>query len=145
MDISIQEAIRIPVDNATLMGELVIPPEAKAIIIFSHGSGSSRFSRRNQQVAEYLEERGFGTLLFDLLTKEEDRNYFNRFNIELLSERLVGATGWIEKFVAKDYPLGFFGASTGAASALKAAVELSQISCSSIKRRPTGFSHARHA
>ena len=127
MEIPIQEEVRIPVDNTTLEGELILPPKAKAIIIFSHGSGSSRFSRRNQQVAKYLQGKDFGTLLFDLLTEVEDKNYYNRFNIELLSKRLVGATEWIEKFVTKDYPLGFFGASTGAASALKAAAVLSQI------------------
>jgi len=127
MDIHIQEEVRIPVDNITLQGELIIPPKAKAIIIFSHGSGSSRFSRRNQQVAKYLQEKDFGTLLFDLLTEEEDENYYNRFNIDLLSKRLIGATEWIEKLAAKNCSLGFFGASTGAASALKAAAVLPQI------------------
>lgn len=127
MDKHIQEEVRIVVDNITLKGELIIPANAKAIIIFSHGSGSSRFSRRNQQVAKYLQGKDFGTLLFDLLTEEEDKNYYNRFNIELLSKRLMGATEWIGKLAAKAYPIGYFGASTGAASALKAAAVSPQI------------------
>ena len=70
-----KEEVSIPVDKIILKGELVIPAKAKAIIIFSHGSGSSRFSKRNQMVAKYLHEKNFGTLLFDLLTEEEDKHY----------------------------------------------------------------------
>lgn len=115
-------------ENVTLQGLLTIPENSRAIIIFSHGSGSSRFSTRNRQVAEYLNEKGFGTLLFDLLTTEEDRYYYYRFNIELLTKRLANATGWLEKFpAAKDCRIGYFGASTGAASALAAAANLQQI------------------
>jgi pimeloyl-ACP methyl ester carboxylesterase len=107
---------------------LVIPSDTKGIIIFSHGSGSSRFSKRNRQVAGYLEKNNFGTLLFDLLTVNEDQVYSNRFDIDLLAKRLAGATEWLEKYpVAKDYRIGYFGASTGAASALKAAAFLPQI------------------
>ncbi|HET9431319.1 MAG TPA: alpha/beta hydrolase, partial [Chitinophagaceae bacterium] len=96
---------------------------ANAIIIFSHGSGSSRFSIRNRMVANFLQQKKFGTLLFDLLTAEEDQDYQNRFNINLLSDRLVGATSWLEKLpAAKNRRFGYFGASTGAASALKAAI-----------------------
>ena len=117
--------VRIQVDKTILGGELIIPHKAKGIIIFSHGSGSSRFSTRNQQVASYLRESGFGTLLFDLLTPDEDRQYLNRFNIELLTKRLAGATEWLERLpAAKDCRIGYFGASTGAASALQAAAEL---------------------
>jgi len=112
----------------SLQGELIIPAKAAAIIIFSHGSGSSRFSRRNRQVAEFLQEKNFGTLLFDLLTHEEDMHYENRFDIDLLTKRLTGATQWLEKFpAAKDCRIGYFGASTGAASALKAAAILPQV------------------
>jgi len=107
---------------------LIIPLKATAIILFSHGSGSSRFSKRNQAVANYLHQRNFGTLLLDLLTTEEDRDYINRFDIDLLTKRLAGATAWLEGFpAAKDCRIGYFGASTGAASALKAASLLPQI------------------
>ena len=120
--------VSIPVGKVTVQGELIIPLKAKAIIIFSHGSGSSRFSKRNQMVAKYLNEKNFGTLLFDLLTEEEDQHYQNRFNIDLLTKRLAGATEWLEEFpAAKDCRIGYFGASTGAASALKAAAVLPQI------------------
>lgn len=115
-------------DNVILQGSLTIPEKAAAIIIFSHGSGSSRFSKRNRLVAEYLNRKNFGTLLFDLLTTEEDSFYDYRFNIELLTKRLASATGWLEEFpFAKDCRIGYFGASTGAASALAAAANLPQI------------------
>jgi len=121
--------VSIPAGKVILQGELIIPLKAKAIIIFSHGSGSSRFSKRNQVVAQYLHERNFGTLLFDLLTEEEDRDYANRFDIDILTKRLAGATEWLEKLpAAYDCRIGFFGASTGAASALKAAAFLPHIS-----------------
>lgn len=123
-----QKEVSIPVGKVVLQGELIMPPEAEAIIIFSHGSGSSRFSVRNRMVATHLQKENFGTLLFDLLTGEEDEEYNNRFNIDLLTQRLAGATLWLEELaVAKDRPIGYFGASTGAASALKAAALLPQI------------------
>jgi predicted alpha/beta-hydrolase family hydrolase len=129
MDYRFHKEVTIPVRNVELRGELVIPLKAEAIVIFSHGSGSSRLSPRNQMVAKSLHEKNFGTLLFDLLTANEDKYYENRFDIELLTRRLTGATLWLEKFpVAKDCRTGYFGASTGAASALKAATYLSQIS-----------------
>lgn len=128
MDLHFHQEVNIPVGKVILAGEVSIPLKAKAIIIFSHGSGSSRFSKRNQMVAEYLHEKNFGTLLFDLLTDEEDKYYYNRFDIDLLTKRLVGATEWLERFpAAKDCRIGYFGASTGAASALKAAAILSQV------------------
>lgn len=128
MDIRIHNEASIPVGKVTLKGELFIPLKAKAIIVFSHGSGSSRFSSRNQMVAKYLHKKNFGTLLFDLLTEEEDKDYHNRFDIDLLTKRLAGATEWLERFpAAKDCRIGYFGASTGAASALKAAAVLPQI------------------
>lgn len=122
MKVRFQSEVTIPVDSVTVEGELVIPEKAEGIIIFSHGSGSSRFSSRNQMVAKYLQENNFGTLLFDLLTESEDRNYQNRFNISLLTKRLAGATEWLEELpAAKQCGIGYFGASTGAASALNAA------------------------
>ena len=111
-----------------LGGDLFIPEGASAIVVFSHGSGSSRFSTRNQQIAGHLQRRNFGTLLLDLLTPAEDRQYQNRFNMELLTERLAGATSWLERVpAAKDCRIGYFGASTGAASALQAAAVLNQV------------------
>lgn len=95
----------------------------KSWIIFAHGSGSSRKSRRNNWVAQELSKEGFSTLLFDLLTPEEDDIYLNRFDIPLLSERLKAATSWLIN--SKDYngeKIGYFGASTGAAAALVACV-----------------------
>ena len=128
MDASYHNEVSIPVDGVKLKGELFIPKNARAVIIFSHGSGSSRFSKRNQQVAAYLQEHGFGTLLFDLLTPEEDQNYYNRFAIDLLKERLEAATLWLKRApAARELSLGYFGASTGAASALKAAAKLKEI------------------
>jgi dienelactone hydrolase len=122
MDWRYNNEVNIPVRSVKVKGELVIPLQAQAIVIFSHGSGSSRLSPRNQMVAKYLHQRNFGTLLFDLLTEEEDQQYRNRFDIELLTKRLTGATEWLEGNAAvRNCSLGYFGASTGAASAIKAA------------------------
>jgi dienelactone hydrolase len=129
MDFRFNNEVNIPVENATLKGELIIPLKAKAIIVFSHGSGSSRLSSRNRKVAQYLQSKNFGTLLFDLLSEEEDMHYQNRFDIDLLTKRLAGATLWLARLPAvKDCRIGYFGASTGAASALKAAALLPQVS-----------------
>ena len=115
-------AIDIPLLSIHLKGDLVIPENAIGIVVFSHGSGSSRLSPRNKLVAELMQQHGIGTLLFDLLTEEEDQNYENRFNIDLLVSRLIQATEWLTQHkVSKDLPLAYFGASTGAASALRAA------------------------
>ncbi len=128
MEFRFHNEVSIPGGNALLQGELFIPLKATSVIIFSHGSGSSRFSKRNRQVAVFLQEKNFGTLLFDLLTAGEDLQYNNRFDIDLLTRRLAGATGWLEKFpAAKDCRIGYFGASTGAASALSAAAFLPQV------------------
>jgi alpha/beta superfamily hydrolase len=123
------EVIRIPAGKIELEGELVIPPDAKSLVIFSHGSGSSRFSPRNNFVAKILHERGIATFLLDLLTKEEDEVYDNRFNIDLLTERLITATKYLSAFSHKteNFDFGFFGASTGAASAIRAAVALPEL------------------
>ncbi|REE07682.1 dienelactone hydrolase [Winogradskyella pacifica] len=113
--------ISIPINNTILKGRLRIAENQKGLVIFSHGSGSSRMSSRNNFVADLLLKEGFSSLLFDLLTEAEDTIYENRFNIDLLAERLVATTKWITKQKdMQNVPIGFFGASTGAASALKA-------------------------
>ena len=128
MSTQFHKDVSIKAGKVIVKGDLFIPANAKAIIIFSHGSGSSRFSKRNQSVAQYLYQKNFGTLLFDLLTEEEDKDFYNRFNIDLLAKRLVDATEWLRKLVAaKGCRIGYFGASTGAASALQAAAQLSKI------------------
>jgi alpha/beta superfamily hydrolase len=128
MNFRFKQEVNIPVDKITLEGELIIPGEASAIILFSHGSGSSRFSPRNKMVSEFLQRKNYGTLLFDLLTTQEDRKYENRFNIDLLTQRLGAATKWLMNYPpANECSLGYFGASTGAASALKAAAGIPEI------------------
>jgi dienelactone hydrolase len=110
---------------AKLGGELALPAIAKGIVLFAHGSGSSRFSPRNTYVAEVLQDHGVGTLLFDLLTQEEDRDYASRFDIELLTRRLLAASAWLQvEPKMQSLSLGYFGASTGAAAALQAAAKL---------------------
>lgn len=112
----------IPLSSVTLKGDLIIPENARGIVIFSHGSGSSRFSSRNRMVAELIQKQNMGTFLFDLLSEEEDELYENRFNIDLLSDRLIETTQWLMDYKSTtDLPIGYFGASTGAASALRAA------------------------
>lgn len=114
--------IDIPLSSVTLKGDLVIPEKAIGIVVFSHGSGSSRLSTRNRMVAELLQKQNIGTLLFDLLTLQEDEIHENRFNIDLLVSRLIEATEWLMQYKeVKSLPIGYFGASTGAASALRAA------------------------
>ncbi|HTN93509.1 MAG TPA: dienelactone hydrolase family protein [Gallionella sp.] len=117
--------VLIPAGVAELDGELVLPPSAKGVVLFAHGSGSSRFSPRNTYVAEVLQLRGIGTLLFDLLTREEDRIYETRFDIGLLTTRLVAATEWLQgRPETQNLSIGYFGASTGAAAALQAAARM---------------------
>lgn len=112
----------IRLSSVTLKGDLIVPEGAFGIVVFSHGSGSSRFSTRNTFVAQFIRKHGMGSLLFDLLTEEEDQDYEKRFDIELLTQRLIEVTQWLQKTeVAKALPIGYFGASTGAASALGAA------------------------
>lgn len=121
-----KEDLSIPVAKGVhLDGVLIIPEDPKGLVIFSHGSGSSRFSPRNSYVAQKLQEQHMATLLFDLLTEEEDEFRTKRFEIELLTERLEKATRWIsQQNETQQLPIGFFGASTGAASALKAAARM---------------------
>ena len=113
---------RIPSDSILLEGTLTVPQGAKGIVLFAHGSGSSRLSPRNTHVAKALQTAGIGTLLFDLLTEDEAADRENVFDIDFLGHRLVDATRWLRsqaKFAK--YPIGYFGASTGAAAALVAA------------------------
>jgi len=124
--------VRIPVGDVELEGELEIPAEAPGVVIFAHGSGSSRHSRRNQFVAALLRDAGLGTLLFDLLTAEEEAidesTGHLRFDIRLLADRLGAAARWLRaRPEAAGLDLGFFGASTGAAAALVAAAELAPL------------------
>ena len=115
-------AVEIKLDGLVLKGNLSIPENAIGMVIFSHGSGSSRLSSRNNYVAKVLNEKGLATLLFDLLTEDEDRIYENRFNIDLITMRLIDVTQWVQnQKEGKDLVIGYFGASTGAASALRAA------------------------
>jgi dienelactone hydrolase len=121
----------IPSGRTTLPGEVNIPKGAGAIVLFAHGSGSSRHSPRNQQVARALRSAGLGTVLFDLLTEEEEAQDMKtrelRFNVGLLAGRLVDATNWvIQQPAAKNLRLGYFGASTGAAAALTAAAQIGE-------------------
>ena len=117
--------VHIPADGVTVEGMLEIPEHAVGLVLFAHGSGSSRHSPRNNYVAGVLREAGVGTLLMDLLTPEEDRDYSRRFDIGLLTQRLLEAARWVHaQAFARSLPLGFFGASTGAAAAIEAAALL---------------------
>ena len=124
-----ETAVKIPIGSVVVEGNLTVPSGAKGVVLFAHGSGSSRFSPRNQYVAKFFNAQKIGTLLFDLLTNEEDQEDIEtaeyRFNINLLAERLIGATEWLKKDPdTKNIVFGYFGASTGAAAALIAAVKL---------------------
>ena len=121
--------MKIPVGNVTVEGTLTLPPGTKGVVLFAHGSGSSRFSPRNQYVAKEFNKAKIGTLLFDLLTQEEEEEDVvtaeYRFNIALLAKRLIGATEWLRNdLLTKRLAFGYFGASTGAAAALIAAAKL---------------------
>jgi putative phosphoribosyl transferase len=117
------EEITIRVGSLQLSGELTIPAGAESVVLFAHGSGSSRLSPRNRYVAEVLNKAGLGTLLFDLLSGDEERDREKVFDIGLLSQRLAVATDWLRSEHGEDRRLGYFGASTGAAAALVAAAE----------------------
>jgi putative phosphoribosyl transferase len=119
---SIREDIRIPCDNMELRGNLDIPERCAGIVLFAHGSGSSRLSPRNKYVAGILREAGFGTLLMDLLSPKEDRMQRTRFDIGLLTHRLDAALAWqrADERMA-GLPVGLFGSSTGAAAAIRVA------------------------
>lgn len=115
-------SLSIPVGDVELQGNLLVPGDATGLVVFAHGSGSSRHSPRNNAVAETLRKRGLATLLFDLLTEEEDRGRENRFDVSLLADRLVSVTEWLrERADTSDQQVGYFGSSTGAAAALRGA------------------------
>lgn len=119
--------VEIEISSAVVLkGDLAKPAASyKGFVVFAHGSGSSRLSPRNRFVANLLQEAGFGTLLFDLLTEKEDENYETRFDIDILSERLERVTKWIlDNRQLGSLKLGYFGASTGAAAALIASAKL---------------------
>jgi pimeloyl-ACP methyl ester carboxylesterase len=121
--------VKIPSGNLLLEGELSVPEGAKGIVLFAHGSGSSRFSPRNRRVARVLRERRIATLLFDLLTRDEEafdlQTAALRFDTGLLAKRLVDATRWLDRLdEVRDLDVGYFGASTGGGAALVAAAEL---------------------
>lgn len=120
--------IKLPVDDFYLNGDIELPVQAKSLVIFSHGSGSSRFSPRNKVVAHELHKAGFGTLLFGLLGEHEQDNYHKRFDIDMLTRRLVCITTWINNHSEyKAFDLGYFGSGTGAAPALNASAKLAEV------------------
>lgn len=123
-EIEVKKVLNIQADSAILEGELTIPKNALGLVLFAHGSGSGRFSPRNNYVAKILQENNLATFLVDLLTKIEDLDYDYRFNIDLLAHRLSSITKQlVESGETKNLKIGYFGASTGAAAAIKAAVE----------------------
>ncbi len=118
------EEVEIVAGAVRVAGHLTIPPDPRGVVVFAHGSGSSRFSPRNIFVADVLNEAGFATLLFDLLTPAEEADRANVFNIDLLARRLVDVTAWLaDQDDTAPLPVGFFGASTGAGAALRAATD----------------------
>lgn len=127
--------VEIPIDGGALQGMLERPAGATGVVIFAHGAGSSRFSPRNRFVAGELRAAGVGTLLFDLLTEEEAADRANVFDIELLADRLVRATERVRsEREGKGQPVGYFGASTGAAAALVAAARLGDVVAAIVSR-----------
>jgi dienelactone hydrolase len=124
------QPIQIPIGSVSLLGDLTIKEGSQGIVLFAHGSGSGRHSKRNRYVAKVLQDAGLATLLFDLLTEEEEiideQSQHLRFDIELLADRLIAATNWLFQAYADNsnpVKIGYFGASTGAAAALAAAAK----------------------
>jgi pimeloyl-ACP methyl ester carboxylesterase len=133
------EAVRVAVGPVAIEGDLRVPAHAAGVVVFAHGSGSSRFSRRNRTVASSLEEAGFGTLLLDLLTRSEEavdeRTSEYRFDVHMLGRRVIGAADWVQVHPAlRDLPVALFGASTGAAAALIAAAARPEMTRAVISR-----------
>jgi len=123
-----ENLVEIPVGKVRLEGNIAVPKGAEGVVLFAHGTGSSRFSPRNRYVAEVLQKAGIATLLMDLLTEEEERvdmvTAELRFDIEMLADRLIGATQWLKRNPeTKSLSIGYFGASTGAGAALIAAAK----------------------
>jgi putative phosphoribosyl transferase len=132
VDVDVQREVLLPADGVTFAGELGIPASARAVVLFAHGSGSSRHSPRNRHVARVLREAGLATLLMDLLTDREEAEDAEtarfRFDIALLARRLTAATDWLHQHSATaQLPVGYFGASTGAGAALAAAAERPEV------------------
>ncbi|SBS70432.1 conserved hypothetical protein [uncultured Mycobacterium sp.] len=118
------EEVQVVAGSTTVTGHLTVPPHPGGVVVFAHGSGSSRFSARNIYVADVLNSYGIATLLFDLLTPAEERNRANVFDIKLLASRLIAVTDWLAaQPETATLPVGYFGASTGAGAALAAAAE----------------------
>jgi pimeloyl-ACP methyl ester carboxylesterase len=142
-------SLTLPLDDVTLAGDLSIPPAARGLVVFAHGSGSGRFSPRNRAVAEELVNSGLATLLMDLLTPEEEaedrRTAQLRFDVQLLGERVIGTIDWLASDPdLGELPFGCFGASTGAAAALIAAAERPQRLAALVSRggRPDLAAHS---
>ncbi len=134
-----EQLVHVSTAGVTLEGDLSIPAGADGIVLFAHGSGSSRFSSRNRYVAQFLRETGLGTLLIDLLTAAEeaidDRTRHLRFDIEMLAERLVGTAEWLSQNPStRNLTIGMFGASTGAGAALVAAAEKPRLIAAVVSR-----------
>lgn len=128
MNATVDHAVELSIGTVELAGDLNVPENARGVVLFAHGSGSGRHSPRNRFVAQALDKFGLATLLIDLLTAEEEqvdvRTAHLRFDIPLLAERLMGATDWLgQNDTTRHLPIGYFGASTGAAAALVAASE----------------------
>jgi len=132
-------AVSIPCDSVSLSGDLEVPESPAGVVLFAHGSGSGRHSPRNRFVAQTLRDEGFATLLMDLLTAEEEqvdiRTAQLRFDIGLLTERLIGAAQWLREYpLTQSLWIGYFGASTGAAAALVAAAERPDLTAAIVSR-----------
>lgn len=120
----VNQLVRIPAEAVEIEGMFEVPANAVGLVLFAHGSGSGRLSVRNNYVANVLRQAGLGTLLIDLLTVDEDRHYQTRFDIDLLTRRLDWAAAWLaDQAATSGLPLGLFGASTGAAAALRVAAK----------------------
>lgn len=136
---AIGEAVRVPADGVMLDGDLVVPVGAAGVVAFAHGSGSSRHSSRNRFVASVLNEAGLGTLLLDLLTRDEEavdlRTRHLRFNIGMLAERLVAVADWLAtNATTSGLAIGYFGASTGGGAALVAAAQRPELIAAVVSR-----------
>ena len=132
---AISELVHIPDGPTIIEGMLEVPENTHGIVLFAHGSGSSRLSPRNNYVARVLRQAGIGTLLMDLLTPKEDQTYATRFDIPLLTRRLAVATAWLSKDArVKMLSIGYFGASTGAAAALQAAAKMGETIAAVVSR-----------
>lgn len=149
MPTTVQHEVRIPAGQVKLPGELILPEEARGVVFFAHGSGSSRFSPRNRFVAAELQAGGMGTLLMDLLTRDEevedDMTAQLRFDIALLARRLEAATDWLAaEPQTSTLPIGYFGASTGGGAALVAAAARPDLVAAVVSRggRPDLAAHA---